>query len=160
MRGRKPLPTELKLLAGNPGHRPLNTREPKPKVKPKMPKAPSFLNKRAQAEWRRTGQRLFDLGILTELDEVLLSMYCSSFSHWTAANETLEKEGYTILSARSGLKPSPWLAIANSAWKEILKIMIEFGMTPSSRTRVQVNWKPIDQSDSDGRDWFGDAHNN
>ncbi len=30
MRGRKPKPTALKLVSGNPGHRPLNTREPKP----------------------------------------------------------------------------------------------------------------------------------
>jgi hypothetical protein len=30
MRGRKPKPTRLKLVAGNPGKRPLNPREPTP----------------------------------------------------------------------------------------------------------------------------------
>lgn len=32
MRGRKPKPTHLKLLEGNPGHRPINGAEPKPSL--------------------------------------------------------------------------------------------------------------------------------
>ena len=32
MRGRKPVPTALKKLRGNPGKRPLNDAEPKPDV--------------------------------------------------------------------------------------------------------------------------------
>ena len=43
MRGRKPIPTELKRLNGNPGKRPLSDKEPQPE--PKLPRAPSFLNK-------------------------------------------------------------------------------------------------------------------
>lgn len=31
-RGRKPTPTAIKMLEGNPGKRPLNTKEPKYKV--------------------------------------------------------------------------------------------------------------------------------
>ena len=32
MRGRRPNPTRLKLLTGNPGKRPLNPDEPKPQI--------------------------------------------------------------------------------------------------------------------------------
>ena len=67
MVGRKPIPTELKIIRGNPGKRPLNDREAMPKVK--LPPVPSYLNKRAKAEWRRMGKRLFDAGLMTELDE-------------------------------------------------------------------------------------------
>lgn len=38
MRGRKPKPTHLKLLEGNPGHRPINGAEPKPN--PGLPTCP------------------------------------------------------------------------------------------------------------------------
>ena len=31
--GRKPLPTKIKLLRGNPGRRPLNENEPEPEVR-------------------------------------------------------------------------------------------------------------------------------
>jgi hypothetical protein len=40
MRGRKPTPTTLKLMAGNPGKRPLNRHEPKPVTSiPHLPSA-------------------------------------------------------------------------------------------------------------------------
>ena len=45
-RGRKPTPTAIKELEGNPGKRPLNTKEPKP-VK-KAPSCPKWLEPEAK----------------------------------------------------------------------------------------------------------------
>ena len=53
-RGRKPKPTALKELEGNPGKRPLNDREPKPEKK--APPCPKWLNDDAKKEWRHTGR--------------------------------------------------------------------------------------------------------
>ena len=64
--GRKPKPTAIKKLEGNPGKRQLNENEPKP-VK-KAPKCPMWLETEAKKEWRRTARQLEDLGILTEVD--------------------------------------------------------------------------------------------
>ena len=44
-RGRKPKPTALKVLEGNPGKRPLNENEPKPERK--APECPSWLEPEA-----------------------------------------------------------------------------------------------------------------
>lgn len=41
IRGRKPKPTALKVLEGNPGHRPLNKKEPLPKGR--LPRCPDWL---------------------------------------------------------------------------------------------------------------------
>ena len=43
MKGRKPTPTYLKLLKGNPGKRSLNKHEPKPALLNKPPEPPPFL---------------------------------------------------------------------------------------------------------------------
>lgn len=153
MPGRKPLPTSLKVLRGNPGKRPLNHREPKPGSKAKLPKAPSFLNDRAKKEWRNMGKRLFDMGLLTELDETALAMYCWSLSRWIQANGEIEEYG-AVLVQGSKLKQSPWVAIANEAWRQTIRMMAEFGMTPSSRSRVSIEL-PTGHLDSDGIDWFG-----
>lgn len=51
-RGRKPTPTAIKELEGNPGKRPLNTKEPKP-VK-KAPSCPKWL----EPEAKRSGAGL------------------------------------------------------------------------------------------------------
>ena len=53
--GPKPKPTKLKLLEGNPGRRPINDKEPKPKER--LPQCPTHLSEEAKREWQRTGKR-------------------------------------------------------------------------------------------------------
>ena len=62
-RGRKPKPTAIKELEGNPGKRPLNKNEPKPEKT--APKCPTWLDKEAKKEWRRMSKSLEAIGILT-----------------------------------------------------------------------------------------------
>ena len=50
-RGRKPKPTAMKELEGNPGKHPMNTSEPKPNKK--APACPKWLEPEAKKEWRR-----------------------------------------------------------------------------------------------------------
>jgi hypothetical protein len=60
MRGRRPLPTAIKELTGNPGKRPLNLDEPHP---PKIiPKCPKHLDENARKKWRRISLELHRLG--------------------------------------------------------------------------------------------------
>jgi phage terminase small subunit len=51
MRGRRPKPTRMKILTGNPGKRRLNENEPKPE--PSVPDCPSELGPVARQEWDR-----------------------------------------------------------------------------------------------------------
>ena len=65
-RGRKPKPTALKLLEGNPGKRPLNGREPVP---PRAAlKCPAWLLPEAKKEWKRLAPALEAMGVLTMAD--------------------------------------------------------------------------------------------
>jgi len=155
MVGRKPIPTATKVLRGNPGHRPLNDQEAKPKTKAKLPKAPSYLNDVAKKEWRRMGRRLFDAGLLTELDETALASYCQSYSSWVEANEKVQELGAVVVRMRGPVR-SPWVGIASQAWKEMTRMLGEFGMTPSSRSRVKVQTKPTGEEEED---WFS-VHRN
>ena len=50
-RGRKPTPSAIKALEGNPGKRALNEREPRPEKK--APSCPKWLEPEAKKEWRR-----------------------------------------------------------------------------------------------------------
>lgn len=51
MAGRKPKPTTLKKLEGNPGKRKLNTKEPVPTKG--MPDCPKWLLPGAKEEWKK-----------------------------------------------------------------------------------------------------------
>ena len=66
MAGRKPKPTAVKKLEGNPGKRKLNTKEPNPGKG--MPDCPAWLLPEAKTEWIRLSEKLNQMGVLTEID--------------------------------------------------------------------------------------------
>ena len=77
-RGRKPKPTALKVLEGNPGGRPLNPNEPKPAKK--APRCPAWLEDEAKKEWKRMGKTLEQMGLLTEMDMAAFAGYCQAYA--------------------------------------------------------------------------------
>jgi phage terminase small subunit len=80
MAGRKPVPTKLKLLRGNPGKRAVNRREPAPKAAIEVPTPPDFLNERAAQEWLYIARELVVLGLLTSIDHAGLAAYCDLYA--------------------------------------------------------------------------------
>lgn len=143
MAGRKPKPTVLKELQGNPGKRPLNQHEPKPKVK--RPTAPRFLEGEAKKEWNRMVKLLLALNLVTEVDRAALAAYCQAWARWIEAEEAIRSDGMVIETDKGNLIQSPYVGIANQAMKQMRAFLVEFGMTPSSRSRVSV--PPVDDGD-------------
>jgi P27 family predicted phage terminase small subunit len=136
MAGRKPKPTALKELQGNPGKRALNKSEPQPAG---SPKCPPHLDKAAKAEWRRISDELTRLGLLTMVDRAALAAYCASWSRWVSAEESIRKFGLVIKSPKSGYPvQNPYVGIGNTALDTMRKFLTEFGMTPASRSRLSV----------------------
>ena len=136
MPGRKRTPTAIKLLTGNPGKRRLNEREPV--VQPGLPRAPLHLTPEAKREWRRMGNRLLVLGVMTDLDKAALAMYCQAWARWVEAEEMVTKYGIVLMAADGNLKTSPYLHAAHNAINQLIKLAAEFGMTPSSRSRIHA----------------------
>ncbi len=138
--GRRPQPTALTILKGNPGGRPLPANEPK--APPHLPAAPAYLCDVAKAEWRKTGKRLAAMGIMTDIDTSALAAYCQAFARWVDAEEHLNKDGVLCqVTGKDGVQlfnQSPYLSIANKALEQMGKLLVEFGMTPSSRSRVKA----------------------
>lgn len=95
IKGRKPKPTAIKLLEGNPGKRPLNKSEPKPKKG--APKCPAWLLPEAKKEWKRMAEQLELLGLLTAVDMTAFAGYCQSYARWKVAEEFITKHGLYIL---------------------------------------------------------------
>src|SRR5438067_3785806 len=77
MRGRRPKPTRLKMLTGNPGKRPLNHDEPRPEAN--IPECPPELGPLARQEWDRLVGELAALRLLTNLDRAALAAYCGAY---------------------------------------------------------------------------------
>lgn len=137
MRGRKPKPTEMKKLEGNPGKRGLNKKEPKPAAG--APVAPNHLTGAARTEWKRLTVELGEMKLLSKVDRAELSLCCSAWAMYVKACNKIVKEGEVITSDKGGLYQNPWVAIRNRSMEQVHKFYAEFGLTPSSRSRVHVD---------------------
>ena len=142
MPGPRPTPTALKVLRGNPGKRPLPQNEPRPSLDVTMP---DWLSSDAAKHWPIVAKQLHDAGLLTAIDVTALGLYCEAFARWKDANARVVKYGTVVKSPNGYPIQSPYLAIANKAHEQMTKLLAEFGMTPSSRSRCTVA-KPDDLS--------------
>ena len=92
-------------------------------------------------EWKRMALLLEPLGLLTEIDGEALELYCAARARWLKAEGVVRKKG-EVTNAPSGYPiRNPYLSIANKAWEQMRRLLIEFGMTPSSRERVTIKAK-------------------
>ena len=132
--GRKPKPTALKLLEGNPGKRELNQFEPKPTDG--LPICPDWLMEDAKEEWYRLAAVMNKMGILSEVDQSAFAVYCQTWARWKEAQEHIDREGSTFETDSGQIKRNPWVAIANEWQAKLLSVCGEFGLTPSSRSRI------------------------
>lgn len=140
--GPKPQPTQLKVIRGNPGKRPLNEAEPKPSRG--IPFPPDDLSEEAKIEWLRVVPELDRLGLLTMIDRSALVGYCDAWGRWVyarravaaAAKEFPKYEGLIIETVNGNWVQNPALGIANKAMADVMRYCVEFGMTPSARSRI------------------------
>jgi len=137
--GRKPLPTNLHILNGNPSNLDLEKRKKlEPKPNRTIPKCPEWLNEEAKKEWKRIVPELKRLGLLTSIDGGALAGYCQAWGRYVEAEKKITEQGL-VLKTHSGYKQViPEVTIAQKYLQICKSFMVEFGLTPSSRSRISV----------------------
>lgn len=146
--GRKPTPSVIKELRGNPGKRPpLIENEARPESGADRP---DWLTPAAKAHWTIVAKQLDNAGVLTKMDQTALAMYCESFARWQEAQKHCAEPGGMLVKTSNGFwVQSPWVQISNKAFEQVIKMLVEFGMTPSSRTRVGAAKPPKEENPFD-----------
>lgn len=142
MRGRKPTPTNLKLIRGNPGKRPMRMDEFRPERA--IPRCPTHLKGESRKEWKRITEELDKYGMISEVDRGALAMLCTLWGRYVAAEEMIEKAaqqspgsaGLFVKSPNNFPIQSPWLAVSNRAIEQYKGLCAEFGLTPAARVRA------------------------
>jgi P27 family predicted phage terminase small subunit len=158
VRGRKPTPTALKVLHGETRPSRINQREPK--HSPLAPGCPANLSAEAKAEWRRVVPALDRVGMLAKVDRAALAAYCECWSQWAEAQRDIRRNGLITevlereWKAADGVihvivrrSKNPAVLIARDCAAQIRLFAAEFGLTPSSRSRLEVP----DQPDAGGQ---------
>ena len=133
-----PKPTELEIAQGQPGHRPLNKKEAKPRAT--KPRAPSFLCHAGKLAWRRLATPLHEAGLLTYVDGQALAMLCQTYGRWVEAEFMIDKTGGPVFETPNGfMAKNPYVNIAKELRKDWIVMAREFGLTPAARTRIHVD---------------------
>lgn len=148
MPGRRPLPTAIRILEGNRGHRRIMGDDVQPTAGP--PKMPKGLSRVARREFRFMCKALDAMGLLSIADGSALALYSEAVAQKEKALKELNKRGAAIETygidkngerVFLGMKKNPWWSIWVDACKLEKAFLIEFGLTPASRRNLKVTIK-------------------
>ena len=140
-------PTALHVLNGNPSKiKNLGQGEPKPAPVIETPKPPAWMNADGKKMWKRQAPGLQRIGLLTEADVESFIMLCQSFGEWVEAVKDIKQNGkYYVYTNKAGAENEverPVVRVEDKAYARYKSMCTEFGVSPASRTRIEV--KPIE----------------
>jgi P27 family predicted phage terminase small subunit len=101
----------------------------------------------ARKEWNAIVPELERLGIVCEIEGKALAGYCQSYKRWTEAEEEIDRRGILIVVEEKdkdgnfhvvGAVKNPAVNVADAMMKQMRAFLVEFGLTPASRSRVAV----------------------
>lgn len=138
---RRPQPTQLKILKGNPGKRPLNRAEPVPPADGIEP--PEWLAGAALDKWRELLPLLQDVRLMTRADVGTLARYCDTWGWWRRCREVIDREGDTLVICddhgnEKYRQQRPEVGIVNKLAQQLGRLEAEFGLSPAARAGLQA----------------------
>ena len=153
--GKRPNPTKLQQLRGNPGRRRLPVDEPQPAAAPvEFDQVPEEFadTPAAAAEWSRVVPLLRQAGIISSVERHTLIALCQQWAIYQRATKAFWHDG-ALLVGKNGV---PYLnrnfqvqSVALEAWRRLAS---ELGMSPGSRARL-TRLKAADQPASATEKW-------
>jgi P27 family predicted phage terminase small subunit len=161
MRGRKPTSTALKIVTGNPGHRPLP--EGEPEFKNEIPKCPLDLDPVGKNTWKEKSKLLFDAGVLTEADGETLAIYCRIWSQIVLLSAELKTPAdymaYDIKinedtgeEIKVNAKTNPLCVRLENLYSEYRAYSALLALDPANRGKIKTGNKP--QKEKTGKERF------
>ena len=140
-RGRRPAPQELKKKRGT-ARKDRSPENPVTVTKAKPTNtAPSFLKAKGKMMYERTVGHLHSMGLLSTVDDTSLELLAMAYQEWYSAELKLQREGriYETFSSNGAkvLKAHPAAQQSADAWRRIRMMLIEFGLTPASRSKLE-----------------------
>ena len=142
-KGRKKLPTKVKEMQGTLDASRQLKNEMQVSTLIELPPAPQWLRETAQIEWRNVTNELLNLQMLHKIDLVLLAAYCNAISLHIEMEQLLMEKGrvnhyYNEDGSLRHSQSKPEVKISNDSLANALKIAVQFGFTPSSRSGISA----------------------
>ena len=143
-RGRPPKPTALKKLQGTYRSDQALNNEMSPAPIASIPAAPDFLGDAGTREWYIVLSNYAKLNMLSPLDLPMIAAYCKEIERYIDINKQLTDKIRTITlknpdGSVKNVIINPLVKIASESLEKAMKIAVQCGLTPASRTRIAVS---------------------
>src|SRR5579884_4462509 len=137
--GRRPIPLGQRIAAGDPQANKLRKlQELEPQMPGELPECPEHLTGLAREKWEDWAASLTDAKVSKRCDAAMLEGACVAYQRAVQADAILQREGLTV-EGPHGIKAHPAIGISEKMWRQVRSFCIEFGLSPSSRTRVAID---------------------
>jgi P27 family predicted phage terminase small subunit len=144
-KGRKPTPSHLKVIRGT--DRPDRGAKNEPQPERARPSAPATMSDRGREAWGYVVGILDRMGVLTEADAMAVELLCEARADWLSARDEITAAGGETYTTEAGLiKAHPAVGMRNDAARRLQSLLAEFGMSPSSRSKVSAQ-EPDEKTD-------------
>lgn len=139
--GRKSVPTNIHVLNGTDRPCRRNEDEPDPGLLESVPPVPEILESETAADvWNENAGKFYSSGVLTSSDIDAFTVLSQITAMWIdAVKEFNRKPVFTVEGGMGTEKQNPLINTINTLSAMSLKYFTEFGMTPSSRTKIKVS---------------------
>jgi P27 family predicted phage terminase small subunit len=138
-RGKKPMPTAM--LKANGTYEP--GKHGQRLEADGTPSAPTIQS--ANETFEYLVKKLDDLGVVAEIDAMALQMLADAWEDYQVARNVIKEQGptYSTTTAQGDLmwRPRPEVLMMNQSWAKVEKMMVQFGLTASSRAKISVEEK-------------------
>jgi len=137
MKGRPRKPTALKILHGDYAKNPQNRNASEPLPEVEKPKCPTWLKGEGRKEFGRITDELFSLGVLAKVDRGMIESYCETYRLWRETLKDAASEPF-VFQTVTGPKENPIHRVARNYADQLVKGLIQMGLTPIARSRLNV----------------------
>lgn len=145
MRGRKPLPKEIKELQGTLEKSRTNFDSPSSGKIESVTRAPSFLSRDEKKMYKDICSDLIKSNVLENPDlDVVLKLVLENSAYYTNM-KICRDNGYVEVNAKGNRIKRIEYTVAKDALVNVIKLSSELGLTPAARTRLKIGTidKPI-----------------
>lgn len=134
-----PKPTAVEIAEGKPRQHAVNAFEPE--FDAVVPDCPSHLSAEAERRWNELAPMLHRAKLLTEADQMALADLCQCYATMAKAQRQLNKSSLLQKTGEGTMRATPLFKIIMDSMAMINRLCCEFGLTPSSRSRLRVDKK-------------------
>ena len=112
-----------------------------------VPGPPGFLDPVALSFWDDVIELARTAGTLTEADQLAAAMLCVALAEFKDADIIARTEGTVVKATRTkkdgtivegGAYQHPAVGVRTNAWKKVVAMLREFGLTPSARSGMKM----------------------